>query len=67
MTLEVRELLLKSTVGDGEEGVDTERHDQSGSVNTVDKVLADQARLREEILAECRTWLMAHLHDLRER
>ncbi len=58
MTIEVRQLLIKSTVSaerrpdeEGKEGLSTE----------------DLARLKEDLLADCKAWLMEKLGDARER
>lgn len=73
MTLEVRQLLLKSTVGDDEDD------DDEGTARPGSKSAAggcggaeggdceDREQLKEEILAECRVWLLAQLQQLRER
>lgn len=74
MTLEVRQLLLKSTVSDDESD------DEASASGTAAKSAAggcggggagedceDREQLKEEILAECRVWLLAQLQALRER
>lgn len=75
MTLEVRQLVLKAVVDDEEDDED----DEEGSSRRRKKKSAggcggaegdgcdEMEQMKEEILAECRTWLMSHLQLLRER
>lgn len=76
MTLEVRQLVLKATVAeddededDDEEGGSTRRKKKAGGCGgTEGDDCEDREQLKEEILAECRTWLLGHLQQqLRER
>lgn len=75
MTLEVRQLVLKASVAEDDDEDDDE---DSGSPSRKKKAAAgcggaegddceDREQLKEEILAECRTWLLLHLQQLRER
>jgi len=75
MTLEVRQLLLKSTVSDPD--ADDEDEQGAGAAKTKPSAggcgasagddCEDREQLKEEILAECRVWLLAQLQALRER
>ncbi|WP_428508458.1 DUF5908 family protein [Roseateles sp.] len=74
MTLEVRQLLLKSTVSDDE--ADDEASPSSSAAKSAaggcggggaGEDCEDREQLKEEILAECRVWLLAQLQALRER
>lgn len=74
MTLEVRQLLLKSTVSDDES--DEEASPSSAAAKSAaggcggggaGEDCEDREQLKEEILAECRVWLLAQLQALRER
>jgi len=74
MTLEVRQLLLKSTVSDDES--DDEASPSSAAAKSAaggcggggaGEDCEDREQLKEEILAECRVWLLAQLQALRER
>lgn len=75
MTLEVRQLVLKSTVSDDEdeddddEGFGTKKgkKDAGGCGGAAGDDCEDRVQLKEEILAECRTWMLVHLQQLRER
>jgi len=74
MTLEVRQLVLKSTVGDDEdeddddEGAGTKGKKAAGGCGGAEgDDCEDREQLKEEILAECRTWMLIHLQQLRER
>lgn len=75
MTLEVRQLVLKSTVSDDEdeddddEGVGTKKGKKAagGCDGAEGDDCEDREQLKEEILAECRTWMLVHLQQLRER
>lgn len=75
MTLEVRQLVLKSTVSDDEdeddddEGVGTKKGKKAagGCGGAEGDDCEDREQLKEEILAECRTWMLVHLQQLRER
>jgi hypothetical protein len=58
MTIEVRQLLIKSTVGE-ERKPDEE---QKAKLPT-----EELARLKEDVLADCKAWLMEKLGDARER
>jgi hypothetical protein len=70
MTLEIRQLVLKSSIGELE---DDEQEDGGGKPQTpvMGGSVADEEerreRLKEEILAECRSLLLAQLQQLRER
>lgn len=60
MTIEVRQMVIKSRVGDEDEAPARKRN--SGCCGEkVDK------ELKDEVLAECRTMLMEQLERLRER
>lgn len=68
MTLEVRQLVLRAVVDDaadedGDAEVANGARRGAGDADCCD----DKAQLKEEILAECRSWLMAHLQLQRER
>lgn len=77
MSLEVRQLVLKSTVSDEEDEDDDD--DEGGRTGRKKKAAGgcgggaegddceDREQLKEEILAECRTWMLVHLQQLRER
>ncbi|MDT8998201.1 DUF5908 family protein [Paucibacter sp. APW11] len=72
MTLEVRQLHLKSTVLDqkdsgkaGAQASETNKPAAAGDGSGDDFEAREQ--LKEEILAECRVWLLAQLQQLRER
>ena len=74
MTLEVRQLVLKATVGDEEdeddddEGGGTKGKKAAGGCGGAEgDDCEDREQLKEEILAECRTWMLVHLQQLRER
>lgn len=58
MTIEVRQMLIRSTVGgEADAGASYER-----------RLSADEiARLKEEVIAECREWLDEKLREARER
>ncbi|MGC1302615.1 MAG: DUF5908 family protein [Caulobacteraceae bacterium] len=56
MPIEVRQLLIKSTVGEA----------TSAPASQTAPELSPE-RLRNEILAECKTWLEEQLQALRER
>ena len=58
MTIEVRQMLIKSTIG-GE--MDTERESENGLS------AEDLERLREDLFDQCKTWLMEKLRESRER
>lgn len=69
MTLEVRQLVLKSTISAGDD-IDGEGGGKpnngppcSGAANDYES----RERLKTEILAECQTLLLAQLQQLRER
>jgi hypothetical protein len=58
MTIEVRQLLIKSTVGGG----------GSDPAPAEDEAPADRIeQLREELLAECKAWVEDRLQRARER
>jgi hypothetical protein len=74
MTIELRQLVLKSTVGTGSQLPDESDamgqplgqgrgYDGVGSVGAH----ASAAQFKEEILAECQAWMQAQLQQLRER
>jgi len=70
MTLEVRQLVLKSTVsaGDDDREGSGQLHQTSGRCgDTYCAAGGSQEQLKEEILAECRAWVLAQLQQLRER
>ena len=58
MTIEVRQMVIKSTVGD-----DHGSHEQ----HQPDAPQSDMERLRAEILAECRELMVLTLRDSLER
>jgi hypothetical protein len=57
MTIELRQLVVKSTVED----------EDKRSFNTAGGCPQEMAQIKEEIMAECRTWVLAQLQQLRER
>ncbi len=59
MTIEVRQMLIKSCVGQDEPS--------SGQAQPGEPAREDMEQLKEEILAECRAWLRERLNDMRER
>ncbi len=59
MTIEVRQMLIKSCVGQDEPS--------SGQAQPGEPAQQDLEQLKEEILAECRAWLRERLNDMRER
>ena len=66
MTLEIRQLLLKSTVGD----TAGERAGAGTSTSTSAGIGADaegREQLKDEILAECRRMLLEQFQQLKER
>ena len=80
MTLEVRQLVLKATVAeDDEDDDDDDDNEEGGSRRKKKKKKAggcggaedddceDREQLKEEILAECRIWLLVQLEQLRDR
>jgi hypothetical protein len=75
MTLEVRQLVLKATVDedddedDDDDGGGSKRKKKSagGCGGAEGDDCEDREQLKEEILAECRTWMRVHLQQLRER
>jgi hypothetical protein len=78
MTLEVRQLVLKSTVSDDEDEDDEDEDEDTAGKRKKKKKAGgcggaegddceDREQLKEEILAECRTWMLVHLQQLRER
>lgn len=56
MTIEVRQLLIKSQV-----------HSAPPPAAHSELWAEERARVKEEILAECKAWLAHKLQDLRER
>jgi hypothetical protein len=58
MTIEVRQLLINSTVG--EEPAEERRAERGPSAEELE-------RLKEDLLSECKTWFMEKLRDSRER
>jgi Family of unknown function (DUF5908) len=72
MTLEVRQLVLKSTVSADDDEIDDEgsgkpKKTAGDGSSAGDDGCCGQEQLKEEILAECRAWLLGHLQQLRER
>jgi hypothetical protein len=73
VTLEIRQLVLKSTVSaDGAEGDDGDAMGDSkpagdGRGCLDSDALESQQQLKEEILAECRAWMQAQWMQVRER
>lgn len=72
MSLEVRQLVLKATADEEEvakedEGSKSKRKAAGGCGGAEGDNCEDREQLKEEILAECRTWLLDHLRQLRER
>jgi hypothetical protein len=72
MTLEVRQLVLKSSVGDDEDEDDDDeggagKKAAGGCGGAEGDDCEDREQLKEEILAECRAWMLVHLQQLRER
>ena len=59
MTIEVRQMLIKSCVGQDEPS--------PGQGRPGEPARQDLEQLKEEILAECRAWLRERLNDMRER
>ena len=58
MPIEVRQLLIKSTVAGSPEAAATRPAEPSA---------AWRERLREEVLAECKAWIEDRLQRMRER
>lgn len=56
MTIEVRQLLIKSQVG---QAPPPERQHERAEV--------ERERIKQEVLAECKAWLAQRLQDQRER
>lgn len=76
MTLEVRQLVLKASVAEEDEDDDEDEEYTRGRARKARKKSGcgaegddceDREQLKDEILAECRTWLLVHLQQLRER
>jgi hypothetical protein len=74
MSLEVRQLVLKATVDEEQDDVadeDTGTKSKSkaagGCGGAEGDDCEDREQLKEEILAECRIWMLAHLQQMRER
>lgn len=74
MTLEIRQLVLKSTVSDDEDEDDedddaggTRKKTAGGCGGAEGDDCEDREQLKEEILAECRAWMLIHMQQLRER
>jgi hypothetical protein len=61
MTVEVRQLVIKSSIGD-ERKPSPEEKDKEGPPPA-----EDLAELKEDLLADCKSWLMEKLADARER
>lgn len=59
MTIEVRQMLIKSCVGQDESS--------SGQAQPGEPAREDLEQLKEEILAECRAWFRQSLNEMRER
>ena len=59
MTIEVRQMLVKSCVGQDEPS--------PGQAQPGEPARQDLEQLKEEILAEYRAWLRERLNDMRER
>ncbi len=59
MTIEVRQMLIKSCVGQDEPS--------PGQAQSGEPAREDMEQLKEEVLAECRAWLRERLNDMRER
>ena len=61
MAVEVRQLIIKSSIGDerkpGAEVMDKEEPPPAENL----------AQLKEDLLADCKSWLMEKLEDARER
>ncbi len=60
MPIEVRQLLIKSTVAGPSETA-------AAAATPAEPSAAWRERLREEVLAECRAWLEDRLQRMRER
>jgi hypothetical protein len=60
MTVEIRQLLIKSSIGD-EQKPHAQGKEKEGSPTE------DLARLKEDLLADCKAWLTEKLEDARER
>jgi hypothetical protein len=58
MTIEVRQLLVKASVGEAQGAGPDEPAVARGP---------DWQELKDELLAECREWLLRQLQDARER
>ena len=61
MAVEVRQLLIKSSIGD-ERKPSAEVKDGEGP-----SPAEDLAQLKQDLLADCKSWLMEQLEDARER
>lgn len=66
MTLEVRQLVLRSSISDGD-GEDMEPEGGAGAPESAGADCEEREQLKDEILAECRRWLVEHLQQQRER
>jgi len=72
MSLEVRQLVLRARVQDDDaddaddDGAAASRKHQAGCGGG-DEDCEDKESLKEEILADCRAWLLEQLRSLRER
>lgn len=72
MTLEVRQLVLRARVrddldeDDDDSEADSKKAASCGGGGEQDPC-EDQESLKEEILAECRAWLLEQLRALKER
>ena len=73
MSLEVRQLVLRARVRDDadededDDGTPASRKEQAGCGGGEDDDCEDKESLKEEILADCRAWLLEQLRSLRER
>jgi hypothetical protein len=61
MAVEVRQLVIKSSIGD-ERKPGAEVKDKEGPPPA-----EDLAQLKQDLLADCKSWLMEKLEDARER
>ena len=57
MTIELRQLVVKSTVED----------EDKRSFNVAGGCPQEMEQIKEEIMAECRVWVLEQLQQLRER
>ena len=61
MTIEVRQMVIKSSVGDDGDAASAPKRNGGCGGDKTDK------KLKDEVLAECRTQLLEQLERLRER